>query len=233
MYGINTGFGRFSTVKIPMDKLKELQYNLVRSHSTGVGKLLGLNASRRIVALRINTLAKGYSGITPETVQRLVALFNSGCVPWIPSAGSVGASGDLVPLAHIGLNLIGEGCIYNPRSKRYEPTQKVFTEYGLKRAELKAKDGLSLINGTQFMCGVGSVALEEAINIVKSINAISALTLIALKGHPQAFDERIQQIRHHPGQNAIGEIMRELLPVGKNIENENDVQDPYSLRCIP
>lgn len=109
VYGINTGFGRFSSVKIPNDKLKELQYNLIRSHATGVGKLLPLDPSRRICALRINTLAKGYSGISLDTVKRLIEFFNSGCVPWIPSIGSVGASGDLVPLAHIGLGVIGEG----------------------------------------------------------------------------------------------------------------------------
>jgi histidine ammonia-lyase len=109
----------------------------------------------------------------------------------------------------------------------------VLARYGLQRAELKAKDGLSLINGTQFICGVGSVALEEAITIIKSINAICSLSVIALKGHPAAFDERVQLIRIHPGQNAVGEIMRELVPYGSNVENEFDVQDPYSLRCIP
>jgi histidine ammonia-lyase len=114
VYGINTGFGRFSNVKIPTEKLRELQYNLIRSHSTGVGKILPIDPSRRIVALRINTLAKGYSGISLDVVRRLVEFFNSGCVPWIPQAGSVGASGDLVPLAHIGLSVIGEGLIFDP-----------------------------------------------------------------------------------------------------------------------
>ena len=109
VYGINTGFGRFSNVKIPADKLTELQYNLIRSHSTGVGKQLPIDITRRIVALRINTLAKGYSGVSNSTVRRLLEFFNSGVLPWIPSIGSVGASGDLVPLAHIGLGLIGEG----------------------------------------------------------------------------------------------------------------------------
>jgi histidine ammonia-lyase len=126
-------------------------------------------------------------------------MFNSGCVPWIPQAGSVGASGDLVPLAHIGLSAIGEGLIYDPKTKKYENTQEVFKRYGLQKAELKAKDGLSLINGTQFICGVGSYALEESLQIIKSIQAICALSLIALKGHPAAFDERVQMIRIHPG----------------------------------
>lgn len=148
VYGINTGFGRFSNVKIPTDKLRELQYNLIRSHSTGVGKILPIDPSRRIVALRINTLAKGYSGISLDVVRRLVEYFNSGCVPWIPQAGSVGASGDLVPLAHIGLSVIGEGLSFNPKTQSYEPSEKVLKQFGLQKAELKAKDGLSLINGT-------------------------------------------------------------------------------------
>ena len=125
VYGINTGFGRFSNVKIPTDKLRDLQYNLIRSHSTGVGKLLPLDPSRRIVALRINTLAKGYSGISLDLVRRLVEFFNSGCVPWIPQAGSVGASGDLVPLAHIGLSVIGEGLVYDPKIKKYDQAHEV------------------------------------------------------------------------------------------------------------
>lgn len=123
MYGINTGFGRFSNVKVPNDKLTELQYNLIRSHSTGVGKLLPVEISRRICALRINTLAKGYSGISLDVVQKLIEMFNSGCVPWIPQQGTVGASGDLVPLAHIGLGLIGEGLMFNPITAQYEPTE--------------------------------------------------------------------------------------------------------------
>ncbi len=131
VYGINTGFGRFSNVKIPTDKLRDLQYNLIRSHSTGVGKILPIDPSRRIVALRINTLAKGYSGISLDVVRRLIDMFNSGCVPWIPQAGSVGASGDLVPLAHIGLSAIGEGLIYDPKTKKYESTELVFKRYGL------------------------------------------------------------------------------------------------------
>ena len=123
VYGINTGFGRFSNVKIPPEKLRDLQYNLIRSHSTGVGKLLPIDPSRRIVALRINTLAKGFSGISLDVVHRLIDFFNSGCVPWIPRAGTVGASGDLVPLAHIGLSLIGEGLVWDPKTKKYEPTE--------------------------------------------------------------------------------------------------------------
>ena len=150
VYGINTGFGRFSNVKIPADKLRDLQYNLIRSHSTGVGKLLPIDPSRRVVALRINTLAKGYSGISLEVVKRLIDFFNSGCVPWIPQAGSVGASGDLVPLAHIGLSLIGEGFIYDPNTKSYDRAETVLQRFGLQKADLRAKDGLSLINGTQF-----------------------------------------------------------------------------------
>lgn len=199
--------------------MTELQYNLIRSHSTGVGKLLPLDQARKVTALRINTLAKGFSGCSLETIQRLVDMFNAGVVPWIPDQGSVGASGDLVPLAHIGLGLIGEGQVWNPNSRLYEPTHKVFRELGLKKAELRAKDGLSLINGTQFICGVGSSAVESALVGIKSATVIAALSFLALKGHADAFDERIQDIRIHFGQRVIGEVMRELLPKGKNVEN--------------
>ncbi|CDW90715.1 histidine ammonia-lyase [Stylonychia lemnae] len=232
-YGINSGVGLFSNQKLTGSDLKEFQINLIRSHATGIGENLELEASRRIHVLRINTLAKGFSGISLGTMERLIDFFNSGAVPQIPSSGTVGASGDLVPLAHIGLNLIGEGEIWNPRTNEYETAVSVLREYNLQIANLQEKDALSLINGNQFLCGVGSIALEQSINIIKSIAPISALTFLSMKGLPIAFDTSIQRIRMHPGQNAVAQIMRELLPVGKTVTYSQELQDPYSLKCIP
>ena len=144
--------------------------------------MLPLEASRRIHALRINSFAKGYSGISTETLNSLIELFNSGCVPYIPQCGTVGASGDLVPLSHIGLNLIGEGDIWNPRTHQYEAALEVLNQHGLHKAILQAKDGLSLMNGNQFICGIGSMALEQSITLMKSIAPISALTFMSMKG---------------------------------------------------
>ena len=146
-YGINSGVGTFSKMKISREHIKEYQINLIRSHATGIGEILDVNSSRRIHVLRMNTLAKGYSGISLSTMERLIEFFNSGCVPRIPSSGTVSGSGDLVPLSHIGLNLIGEGEIWNPRTNEYETAVSVLREYGLKIANLKEKDALSIING--------------------------------------------------------------------------------------
>lgn len=188
---MNTGVGIFANKKLRPDELKEFQIDLIRSHATGIGEVLPLEASRRIHALRINSLAKGFSGISPSTLNCLIDLFNSGCVPYIPHFGTVGASGDLVPLSHIGLNLMGEGDLWNPNTLQYEDAGLVLDQMGLKRAQLQAKDGLSLMNGNQFICGIGSMALEQAIVIMKSIHPISALTFMSMKGHPSAFDKSI------------------------------------------
>ncbi|TNV80197.1 hypothetical protein FGO68_gene4681 [Halteria grandinella] len=232
-FGVNTGVGIFANKKLRPEELKEFQIDLIRSHATGIGEVLPLEASRRIHALRINSLAKGFSGISPSTLTCLTDLFNSGCVPYIPHFGTVGASGDLVPLSHIGLNLMGEGDLWNPNTLQYEDAGQVLQQMGLKKAQLQAKDGLSLMNGNQFICGIGSMALEQAIVIMKSIHPISALTFMSMKGHPSAFDKSIQRMRMHAGQSAVAEIMRALLPQGETVENEQDIQDPYSLKCIP
>jgi len=233
IYGFNTGFGQFSNICIENDNLEQLQFNLIRSHSTGVGDLLNLDQIRRISILRVNTLIRGHSGISLETLNTLIKLINSNIVAYCPSQGTVGASGDLVPLAHIALGLIGEGLLYNPSTQKYEEAIKVLKEFNIKPAVLKAKEGLSLINGTQFMTGIGSVALEKSINLIRAVNAISGLSFTALKGNPIYFDERIGEIRPHPGQIAISEIMRKIIPMGSILVNPKDVQSSYSLRCIP
>jgi histidine ammonia-lyase len=233
VYGFNTGFGQFSKICIPNSNLEQLQYNLIRSHATGTGNLLPSEQSIRTAVLRVNTLARGHSGISLDTLDTLIQIINSKIVPFCPSQGTVGASGDLVPLAHIALGVIGEGLLLNPRSQQYEDALKVLNDFNIKPATLKAREGLSLINGTQFMTAIGSTALEKSINLIRTVNAISALSFTALKGHPTEFDERIGLIRPHPGQMAIAEVMRKLIPYGSILENANDCQSPYSLRCIP
>lgn len=204
------------------------------SHATGVGEPLPIHLTKRVMSLRINTVLKGCSGISVDTFERLVEFFNSGLIPYMRDQGSVGASGDLVPLAHIGLNLIGEGRCWDPMEGRYVPCDfHLLRKYGLKQADLKAKDGLALINGTQFICGVGSAAMGNAIRLIRVAHVIGAMSLVALRGHPEAFDKKIMAVRNHPGGVASAALLRKLVPVGSNIPNKDDVQDPYSLRCMP
>jgi len=233
VYGFNTGFGQFSHICIPQGNLEQLQYNLIRSHATGTGDLVNLDQTRRVTALRVNTLVRGHSGISLDTLNTLIKIINSNIVAYMPCQGTVGASGDLVPLAHIALGLMGEGMLYNPKSQKYEEAIKVLREFNIEPAKLKPKEGLSLINGTQFMTGIGSVALEKSMNLIRAVNVISALSFAVLRGHPTEFDARIGDIRPHPGQIAIAEIMRKLVPVGSILGNPHDVQSSYSLRCIP
>jgi histidine ammonia-lyase len=185
------------------------------------------------MALRINTLARGFSGVSLNTFNTLVALFNSGCTPLVPCQGTVGASGDLAPLAHIGLALIGEGKIWDPKIKEYDNASVVLQRYGLAPVDLGPKDGLSLVNGTQFITGIGSCALEGGIISTKIAQPIAACSLIALEGIVAAMDRRVSACRPHPGQIAVSAIMRHLIPTGTNDPITTDVQDPYSLRCVP
>lgn len=233
VYGFNTGFGQFSNICIEHDNLEQLQKNLIRSHATGTGDLINLDQTRRTAVLRVNTLVRGHSGISFETLNTLIKILNSNIGNYMPCQGTVGASGDLVPLAHIAMGIIGDGLLYNPNTKKYEDALKVLQEFNIEPAILKAREGLALINGTQFMTGIGSVALEQAMNLIRAINAISGLSFTALKGHPTEFDERIGLIRPHPGQIAIAEIMRKIVPNGSILVNSHDVQSSYSLRCIP
>ena len=234
VYGVNTGFGKFSNVNINNNDIEQLQVNIIRSHATGAGRVLPLHQARRIHALRINTLAKGYSGASMTTIKKLIEMFNANIVPYIPLQGTVGASGDLVPLSHIGLGLIGEGLLWNPNTKKYENAEKVLKQFSISPAQLKAKDGLSLINGTQFITGIGSIALENSINLIRAIHPIAAMSLCAMKNSHLPFDEKISMVRPHPGQLAISQIMtiftKELI---KNLKNADDCQDAYSSRCIP
>jgi histidine ammonia-lyase len=235
VYGVNTGFGKLSDVHIQPTELRQLQLNLVRSHACGVGPALSESETRALVLLRANVLALGYSGARAEVVEMLVAMLERGVHPLIPEKGSVGASGDLAPLAHLALVVIGEGeAVY--RGERMTGAEAL-KRAGLVPLQLEAKEGLALLNGTQAMCAVGSLALHRALRLVQLADVAGAMTLEALKGTPAAFDERIHMGRPHPGQTAAAAHLRELLRESEirnsHLENDPRVQDAYSLRCMP
>ncbi|HJW42870.1 MAG TPA: histidine ammonia-lyase [Geothrix sp.] len=235
VYGINTGFGQFATVVIPPDQLQQLQLNLVRSHAAGVGEPLPKDQTRALMAARINCLLKGHSGIRPEPIRLLAECLNRDVVPVVPSQGSVGASGDLAPLAHMALLLVGEGLAWS--SDRPVPGGDALAAVGLRPVTLLAKEGLALINGTQLITSLGNLAVEKFSRLAELADEIAALSLEALRGTRAAFDPRIHAARPHPGQIRVAEHMRQLLGDSSAIaESHRDchrVQDAYSLRCIP
>lgn len=234
VYGITTGFGKFANRRIATEDIETLQYNLIRSHSVGAGEPLPAEVVRAMLLLRANALAKGYSGIRPSTVETLLSMLNKNCLPVIPSKGSVGASGDLIPLAHMVLAMIGQGVV-NYNGKRYEG-KKGLELAGIKPATLTAKEGLALINGTQMMSAYGSLILGRADNILRTADIIAAMTTDALNGTTAAFDEKLSRVRPHPGQILVAKNMRRLMK-GSRIRHSHikceRVQDAYSLRCIP
>ncbi|XP_047018138.1 histidine ammonia-lyase [Ictalurus punctatus] len=238
VYGVNTGFGKFARTVVGKDQLKELQENLIRSHSAGVGAPLSPERTRMFLALRINVLAKGHSGVSLETLQKMVAAFNASCLSWVPEQGTVGASGDLVPLAHLALGLMGEGRMWSPQTGWTDATA-VLEAHGLTPISLKPKEGLSLINGTQMISSLGAEAVERAEAITRQADVISALTLETLKGTNKAFDIDVHAVRPHPGQILVAGRFRSLLhsdffPSEITDENSyNSVQDAYTLRCCP
>jgi histidine ammonia-lyase len=237
VYGINTGFGKLSEVTIPAEQLRELQVNLVRSHACGVGDPLPDAVVRAMMLHRANVLAKGYSGCRPIIIETLVAMLNAGVHPVIPSRGSVGASGDLAPLAHLALVAIGEGeaVFRNERMAGGEAMRRA----GIAPLALEAKEGLALLNGTQAMTAAGGLALLAAGRLAEAADVIGAMTLEALKGTPVAFDEKIQSVRPHAGQAASAKRLRELIEGSEIRESHRDrksdprVQDAYSIRCMP
>ncbi|HSB61032.1 MAG TPA: histidine ammonia-lyase [Vicinamibacteria bacterium] len=234
VYGVTTGFGNFADVHVPAERLRDLQLNLVRSHAAGVGEALGEAETRALMVLRANVLAKGYSGIRPQTLDLLVALLNRRVHPVVPSQGSVGASGDLAPLAHLALALVGEG--ESVHEGRRRPSAEALHAAGLEPVVLEAKEGLALINGTQLIAAVGGLALAEARRLARTADVAGALSLDALKGTDVAFDPRIQEARPHPGQAASARNLRRLLagsPIRESHRDCGRVQDAYSLRCIP
>jgi histidine ammonia-lyase len=235
VYGISTGFGKLADVKIEPDALHQLQLNLVRSHACGVGTPLGISEVRAMIFLRANVLALGFSGVRLEVVEFLCQMLNRGVYPVIPEKGSVGASGDLAPLAHLALALIGEG-------EAFFEDKRMSSRDALSRAKLdpcvlEAKDGLALLNGTQAMHAVGGLALFRAKRLSRVADVAGAMTLEGLMGTPRAFDLRIQRARPHPGQLAVAEHLRALVRESEiresHRQNDPRVQDAYSLRCIP
>jgi len=239
-YGINTGFGNFASVIIPDDKLAELQGNLIRSHSAGVGAPLSPQQTRMLLALRINVLAKGHSGIRVRTLHQLLSALNVNCLPRVPSKGTVGASGDLAPLSHLALGLMGEGLCWHPTLKTFQPAQEVLLEFGLEPLKLRAKEGLALINGTQLICSIGAEALTRAKQVARAADVVAALTLEALRGSATPFHPFIHQARPHKGQELVAGRLRYLLNFGgspSEITSSHKacgkVQDSYTIRCIP
>ena len=234
VYGITTGVGELSNQLISPEDAVKLQLNLVRSHSTNVGEPLSEDVVRGIILLRANALAKGYSGVRVELIQMLILLLNKNIYPYIPAKGSVGASGDLSPLAHLALVLIGEGeCMV--KSKRVD-TMEVLEEIGIKPLTLQPKEGLALINGTQVMASIGCLVVEEAELLMKNAQIAGAMSLEALRGTSKAFDEKVHAVRPHPGQVRCAGNMRKLVVDSAIIASHVDcekVQDAYTLRCIP
>jgi histidine ammonia-lyase len=234
-YAITTGVGKLSDVRIAGEQIREMQVNLVRSHAVGVGEPLTPAETRAMLLLRANSLSKGFSGVRAEVIDALCEFLNRGVTPFVPSQGSVGASGDLAPLSHLALALIGEGECVDDKGVRI-PTAEALRRAQIKPLVLEAKEAVSLINGTQGMLAVGILALLAADTLVDSADVIGALTLDALQGTDAAFDERIHGARPHPGQLKTAENLRRMLEGSQIRESHRDcsrVQDAYSLRCMP
>jgi histidine ammonia-lyase len=234
VYGVNTGFGALSNVSISNEQVDQLQVNLVRSHAAGTGVILDFSVVRAMMLLRANTLAKGFSGVRPEVVETLLALLNQGVYPKVPSKGSLGASGDLAPLAHMTLVLLGEGEAYY--QGEWHSGAEALKRAGIQPLTLKAKEGLALLNGTQMMTAVGTLALLQAETLLSVAEVAGAMTIEAVKGSQKPFDARIAQARAHVGHAQSAAVIRNLLAGSEIMESHRDcakVQDAYSLRCIP
>lgn len=239
MYGINTGFGNFANIVIDEKDLEQLQLNLIRSHSAGVGQPLPVERVRRLMALRINVLAKGHSGISFETFCQIVDAFNADCLSWVPEKGTVGASGDLAPLAHLALGLLGEGKMWSPETG-WTDASTVLSNHNLQPVTLKAKEGLALVNGTQLITSLGAEAVEHARRIALQSDVIAALSLEALRGTTRAHDADIHRVRPHKGQIEVAKRIRSLLhsdihpsEIAESHKFCNRAQDAYTLRCCP
>jgi histidine ammonia-lyase len=233
VYGVNTGFGKFSDVSISPEDTGALQRNLIMSHAGGLGAPLPREVVRGMMLLRANSLAKGYSGIRVEVVQLLLNMLNQYLHPVVPCKGSVGASGDLVPLAHIALAMIGQG--QAEYRDRVMPASEALAAAGLHPVSLTAKEGLALINGTQYMSAFGCLALHDALRLYQAVNIAAAMSFEALEGIPNAFDHQVHAVRPHCGQVQCATAMRRLLEGSELLTRKRPrrVQDAYTLRCIP
>jgi histidine ammonia-lyase len=239
VYGINTGFGKFANTIIDRSELEQLQRNLIRSHASGVGRPLPVERARRLLALRINVLAKGHSGISPEAVQQLLDAFNADCLPWVPEQGTVGASGDLAPLAHLALGFMGEGKMWSAKTG-WSASELVLKAHNLKPIKLRPKEGIAMINGTQLITSLGAEAVVKAQMIANQADVVAALSLEVLKGTTRAFDVNIHAVRPHQGQQNVASTLRALLHsevfrsgIAESHRFCNKVQDAYTIRCCP
>ncbi|MBV9301872.1 MAG: histidine ammonia-lyase [Acidobacteriaceae bacterium] len=235
VYGVNTGFGKLCDVRIPASELETLQLNLVRSHACGLGEPLSEAETRAMMLLRANVLARGNSGCRVEVVETLLRMLEQRVHAVIPEKGSVGASGDLAPLAHLALSMIGEG--QARFGQQTLPSMEALRQAEIAPLRLAAKEGLALLNGTQAMAGVGALALWRGLRIAALADLAGAMSLEALRGTPVAFDPRIQELRPHPGQIVAAGHLRDLLEGSEirqsHVTNDPRVQDAYSLRCMP
>jgi histidine ammonia-lyase len=235
VYGVNTGFGKLADVRIPQEELRHLQLNLVRSHACGIGNSLSEPEVRAMMLLRANVLTLGFSGIRVEVIETLCEMLNRGVHPVIPEKGSVGASGDLAPLAHLALSLIGEGEAFFD-GKRMD-SREALKRVKLKAVQLEAKEGLALLNGTQAMHAVGGLSIFRGTRLTNVADVAGAMTLEGLRDTPAAFDPRVQDARPHPGQKAAAAHLLKILETSEiresHRENDPRVQDAYSIRCMP
>ncbi len=235
-YGINTGFGVLANKRISSDELTTLQQNILLSHACGVGDPVPVEITRLMLQLKIHSLSLGYSGVSERTFVQLLALEQHDVLPWIPSRGSVGASGDLAPLAHMCLPLIGRGEVWDKNRTARVAAAQALEARGIEPIELQAKDGLALINGTQLMSAYGAFVLERTLFLQREADLLAAMSLEALQGSAVPFDARIHAIRPHPGQQVVASNIRKLLEGSEILASHRDcgkVQDPYSLRCVP
>jgi histidine ammonia-lyase len=233
-YGINTGFGALARERVPANQLAQLQKNLLLSHAVGVGEPVPVPITRLMLQLKIHGLGLGYSGVSLPTFRRLLDFERLQLIPVVPSRGSVGASGDLAPLAHLCLPLVGLGEFWDGANR--VPAAELLSRYGLSAIELGAKDGLALINGTQLMSAYGAYVLEKCTRLVELFDLAAAMSLEALQGSLRPFDERIFAVRPHPGHGVVAANVRRLLRESEILESHRNcgkVQDPYCLRCVP
>ncbi|MFM7596483.1 MAG: histidine ammonia-lyase [Flavobacteriales bacterium] len=228
-YGINTGFGSLCNTVISTEDLNQLQVNLIRSHACGVGSEVPSHLVKRMLLLKAIALSKGYSGVQLETVERLLYLYNNDIIPVVYEQGSLGASGDLAPLAHLCLPLIGEGEVWVSGERILG--QELHGKFGIKPITLQAKEGLALLNGTQFMSAYGTYAVHSGFKVFSEGLAIAALSLEAYDGRHEPFQSNVNELRKQPGQIEVAAQMRTLLKPSSRVKNH--VQDPYSFRCIP
>ncbi len=235
-YGINTGFGVLADKRIGDEQLAELQQNLLLSHACGVGDPVPPEIARLMLQLKIHALGLGQSGISRPTFRQLLTFEKHALTPWVPSRGSVGASGDLAPLAHLCLPLIGRGEVWNETETGKKDAADAMRLLGIEPVRLKAKDGLALINGTQMMAAYGAFVLERALVLQKEADILAAMSLEALQGSAAPFDKRIHRIRPHEGQKSVAANIRKLLEHSEIMDSHRDcgkIQDPYCLRCVP